>query len=498
MTSSDAPPPAPPTAPAPTLAAGHLHPALLFLRLLDGLRQAVLPAALGLLTQQAWLLAISGVVFVMTLGVAIVRYVTFRYRLTPDELITTEGILHRQERRIPVNRVQDLSFESTLLRRILGLVVVSVETASGQGAEARLDSLARRDADWLRAMLLRARGERTAQAQEQRELLLYRSTPGELSLLGLTNNRVGAILISLVGLGELASDFGFGGRLTGLLSGIVARLSALHWTLVAAVIGGLLFTALIGGWLIAVAGSFLMFSGFTLTLRGDVLQRRYGLLTTRAQSLPRRKVQRVLVEQTWLRRLFGLAILRADSAGSAMDPREEARGGLDVIAPLTTVAQADTLVPVLLPGLEPRALRWQRVSPRVVARVLLMGGVSSVALAVPAWLRLGPFGLVFLLGLPLSLTVGLLLYSNLAYARAEGHVAMRFGIAGRYRSLIPLRKVQAVILQAGPIERLFGLASLTVYVAGGSPTRLKDLPRDEAQGLLADLASHAASARFVW
>ena len=144
MTSSEPESPRPveaqPEEPAPRLiASGHLHPGMLFLRFLDGIRQSVLPVAIGLVSGQLWLLVLAGVYFVLALVYALARYLTFEYRLTEEELVTTEGILHRQERRIPVNRIQDLSFESTLVRRIFGLVVVSVETASSQGSEATLD-----------------------------------------------------------------------------------------------------------------------------------------------------------------------------------------------------------------------------------------------------------------------------------------------------------------------------------------------------------------------
>ncbi|MBZ0150110.1 MAG: PH domain-containing protein, partial [Planctomycetes bacterium] len=39
------------------------------------------------------------------------------YTLTSEELRVREGLLERQERRIPLDRIQDLGFESTLLRR---------------------------------------------------------------------------------------------------------------------------------------------------------------------------------------------------------------------------------------------------------------------------------------------------------------------------------------------------------------------------------------------
>jgi putative membrane protein len=94
--------------------------------------------------------------------------------------------------------------------------------------------------------------------------------------------------------------------------------------------------------------------------------------------------------------------------------------------------------------------------------------------------------------------MGVLAYHNLGYAEQGDHLGLRWGITGLYRALIPVRKVQAVVLRATPLDRSLGLAALTVYVAGGSPTTLRDLPRGEARQLQARLARRAAASRFVW
>jgi len=64
---------------------------------------------------------------------------------------------------------------------------------------------------------------------------------------------------------------------------------------------------------------------------------------------------------------------------------------------------------------------------------------------------------------------------------------------------VPTRRIQSVLLTAGPLQRLLGLATITVHVAGGSPTSLADLPRGDAEHLRARLASEAAvAARHEW
>jgi putative membrane protein len=505
MTSSEGelPPVEDASAPARVWAAGHLHPGMLFLRLFDGLRAAVLPVLVSIVARQTWLAAATLVFFVIGMMYVLARYLTFQYRLTGDELVTTEGLLYRQERRIPVNRIQDLSFESTLLRRVFGLVVVSVETASGQGAEARLDSLSRRHAAHLRDVLYALRASRhggTAPAAlpSANEWLVYRATAGELAVLGMTNNRLGAILLAIVGLLELADQAGLGGAVGGAFGAVGERLSRFGAPFMVVFVVAGLFLFVLAGWLVSVVASLVMFHGFTLTLREDVLHRRYGLITTRAQTLPRRKVQRVLLEQSLLRRLCGVVVVRADSAGSGSEERTATRSGRDVIVPLTRGRAGEEMLPALLPGFRGDTGGWRRVSPRIVLRIFLKG-VLLTALVLAVGLPLvGAVALAAVVILPIGWAIGFLSFDNLAWADAGDHVLFRWGIVGRYRAYVPLRKVQGVVLRAGPIERLLGLAQVTVYVAGGSPTTLANLARDQADWLLHSLAERAARSRFVW
>jgi putative membrane protein len=508
--------PAQEAAPVPesvVLAKGHLHPAILLLRLLDALRQAVLPVVFGI-TINPWLLIVAAVLFLLQLGYSVARYLTLEYTLTADELRVREGLLERQERRIPLDRIQDLGFESTILRRALGLVVVLVETASGRGVEARLDALSRADADHLREVLLAARS-RAAQKlaspdardeivdpaapplpapEPEPEWIVHQSTGGELLLRGLTDLRLSAFVVTGFAALQLADQLGFAVQLKGVASSFREWLGSFS-PLVLAIVLSLLFAAVMAfGIVTATLGNLVTFHGFTLTLRGTVLQRRFGLLTTRAKTLPRARIQRVTVEQPWLRRLLGLAVVKADSAGGSRVQGEDNSSGWDVVVPLTRLPAADALLPALLPGIEQEAFGWQRGSSRLVVRTSLQGVLLSAIAIAAAWPVAGTFALFGLLLIPLWAVLGMLVWRNLGWALGEHFFALRHGIVGSYHAYVPTTKVQAVVLQQSPFAQLLGLAELTIYVAGGSPTRLPDLTIGDARNLRNELARLAGIA----
>ena len=511
--------PAEPTAPAPVLARGHLHPAILLLRLVDALRQALFPVVFGLVLQQWLFVGIGGALFVLHLGYALARYLTLEFTLTGDELRVREGLLERQERRIPLDRIQDLGFESTLLRRALGLTVVLVETASGRGVEAQLDALSREQAEHLREVLLAARlrklpavaagagdaattaGAPTPLAPPplEPEWIVHRSSSWELTLRGLTDLRLSAFFVTGFAALQLADQLGLAARMAGAAQDARQWLAQFSPLVLGGILLGLLFVVMTFGVVTSTLGNLVQFHGFTLLLRGDVLQRRFGLLTTRQKTLPRTRIQRVTLEQPWLRRLLGVAVVKADSAGGSRSDGEDITSGWDVVVPLAKLEPAHALLPALLPGLEREAFAWGRGSPRLIVRTALQGVVLAAVAIAGLWPQTGSVSLLALLLVPLWALLGVLVWRNLGFGLGAGFLALQHGVLGRTIAYVPTAKVQAVVVRKGPLAQLLGLAELTVYVAGGSPTRLPDLTAGDARALAATIAARAAdAARADW
>jgi putative membrane protein len=497
-----------PATPAAVLAHGHLHPAILLLQLFTVLRGLFLPVLLGILVAP-WFLALAGLLLLLQMATALLRYVTLEYTLTEDELRVREGLLHRQERRIPLDRVQDLGFESSLLRRALGLVVVQVETASGQGVEVRLDALGVAAAEHLRAVLLAAR-DRAAGAPgaaataplpvlaaappRPPQWLVHRTSATWLWWRGVTDLRLSAFLVLGFSALELADRIGLRGSVRGVVRGASDWLGRLPPGLLAAMLVLALTVVLGFGIVTSTCSTFVQFFGFELWLSGDVLQRRYGLLTTRQKVLPRARIQRVTLEQPWLRWLAGWAVVKADSAGGSRAEGEDQAGGFDVVVPLAEVGAARLLLPALLPGFEREVLAYRSGSPRLVLRTALQGVVVAALLAALLVPGLGAAGWLAFALVPVAALLGVLVYRKLGYALGEAHVALRHGVFGLFHSFVPTAKVQAVVVRQGPLEQCLGVAALTVHVAGGSSTTLPHLLLADARELAAALAERAAVA----
>ena len=63
-------------------------------------------------------------------------YFSYRYQLRADEMVVRQGVLFRNERRIPYSRIQNVDLVQNPLHRIARVAVVRLETASGGKPEA--------------------------------------------------------------------------------------------------------------------------------------------------------------------------------------------------------------------------------------------------------------------------------------------------------------------------------------------------------------------------
>lgn len=64
-----------------------------------------------------------------------IRWQSITYTLTNQRILLESGILSRQEKVIPIDRVQDCSTRQSIVGRILGYGHVEIDAAGAQGAE---------------------------------------------------------------------------------------------------------------------------------------------------------------------------------------------------------------------------------------------------------------------------------------------------------------------------------------------------------------------------
>ncbi|HEX7087848.1 MAG TPA: PH domain-containing protein [Vicinamibacterales bacterium] len=514
-----------------------LHPLSILFALGDQLRAFALPAIALFFTAgskgwgwEVWTLPL----LIPSLVAAVLRYVSFRYRYEPGELVIRSGILFRNERHVPYARIQNLDAVQNVLHRLFGVVEVRVETGAGTEPEARMRVLPLSALQEMRAHVFGNRavepiveaapGETQASTAPAVRTLLH-LTPRELAICGLIQNKGGVLLAA--GLGLLwewnVADRMFGwlpipdwrpelperldpdrleavgrGALHDAIVAFTGAAGSLPLAILAAALFVLMLLALVR--LLSVVWTLVQLYDFRLTRTGEDLRTEYGLLTRVAATVPLRRVQTLTIREGVLHRLFGYTSVRVDSAGG--DGGETAANRA-WIAPIVRRAALPALVRGVLAGVDVDALDWQPVHPRAFARRLRRSVVLS-ALVLPA--VVGPLGwwalAIFAAAVAWSAVHARHWIAWLGWTGTDHIMAMRSGWLWRQITIAPLTKLQVISTHATPFDRRAGMATLRVDTAGAKDAThrivVPYLPADTAAGLQAVLTRHAAATEFAW
>lgn len=296
-----------------------LHSAAMLISALKSARQWASAAAIpgiavlfgGGLRPMTILLGVLGAV-ALVVGAAVWGFLSWRattYRVSRGALYVRRGVLQKSERTIPLDHVQSVDTVQGVIQRLFGVVELRVETAGGgvEESDASLAALSRGSAAELRRALEGGRAEPGEDEGAAGPREIRRLGTRDLLIAGATSGQIG-VALSVVAVGsQLFDEFFTEGFVRGLYESL-APSSVTALLTVALAIG--LFA-----WLLAIAGTVLAYSGFTLSRDEEFLYIRRGLLERREATIPLARIQAVQVVEGVLRQPFGLALLRVQSAG---------------------------------------------------------------------------------------------------------------------------------------------------------------------------------------
>ncbi len=160
--------------------------------------------------------------------------------------------------------------------------------------------------------------------------------------------------------------------------------------------------------------------------------------------------------------------------------------------------------PVTQPGdgsaepFDPEGVVWRSVSPRLatarrvtgcVPLVVLAAGCAGVGLVVPWQPLLVLAGVLLALAAWSWWLIGRQVPAW-GYAEREDDLLVRHGIAFRAIVVVPYGRMQYVDVQAGPVDRAFGIARVQLHTASAATdAAIPGLPPEEAARLRDRLAS---------
>lgn len=451
------------------------------------------------------------------IATSILRYISFRFWLGPDEMVIREGILRRNERHIPYARIQNIDRIQNLFHRLFKVAVVRLETASGGKPEAVISVLPLKTVEAMRDHVFRERIEKAAAAADDTADddagLLLKLPVKELAIFGAISNKGMVVVAAALGLAGQSGYFDNPEWVSDLLQSdiVTPQVSAsqlasgpsLLWLVGLAMLGLLAIIVLLR--IFSILWAILKFHGFRLDLLGDDLRAQYGLLTQVTATIPRHRIQLATVNLTPLHRWFGRASIQVDTAGGGgADPgRQGAVQERQWLAPVVLRQGALPLLRRAMPESLIERLDWQPISPRAWRRLFRRWlALLFVAVAIGLWLT-GPWGLVLaVFGLPLAFRHSRLYARRTGYALTPTAVLYRSGCWIRRVSIVPFGKIQTLLLRQTPFDRRNAMATVAVDTAGaslsGHRVAIAYLDLDMARQVIARLDLEAGRTAFRW
>lgn len=435
---------------------------------------------------------------VLGIGVLVWRTLTWlrtTYEIGADGLVVRSGILWRSTQVVPPQRVQQVEVRRQLRHRIAGLAAVRVGLAGAGGTgQVELDALSVDDAEQLGARLDRWRSHigglvsvdgalepgsplppppvGAAPVEPPRAILHIGL--GQLILAGLTSRSLWlAPFAALAGTVQLVTDVGLGEESTDAVAVGLAE-AAPAVSLVAIMVLALL-----------VASASMVFTHYDLVVHrsGDDLVVRRGLLEQRSVSVPRRRVQYVVLADNLVRRRLGLASIDARTAdlGGGGDDASTSSASI----PIGDRRDIEGLIGEFLPDLTMPSTRRHplgAVRRSIVRRSVRIVPVAAlVGVLVAGW---AGAAVAAAIGLVVGVVSGWLAGRRLRSGWNEQVIVAEAGVVVWRRAVVPVTRAQSVSVLQDPFQRRLGLATVRLDVAGApGGIELRDLSVDAAREL---------------
>lgn len=429
-----------------------------------------------------FLMAIMGLV-VLVIAYEYLYWKNFAYTVEQDGLKIVSGVISKNDRDIPLKRIQNIDINRNILQRILGIAKADIETAGGGGTEASLKYVEYEDAQRLQKDIRELKNRRksdTADKDSKKERGDFVLSDKDLTVLSLAS---AADIRLLIGAAFLISFLA--GSVTSQLEGFMTQATGTA----AIILFGILMASV--AWLSSAASKFIEYYDFRLSFHENALEYERGLFNRASGTIPEEKIQDIIIEENVVQRYFGYASLQVETAGYSVQQGETDTGSETVI-PLAKRREVEKFAQEIGGYTSPEFERiGEGARKRYFRRYLFSGlliGVFTLAL-----------GLTFDLSWPIYIPAVLLVLSSkkaaelrwksIGYYLDDKRVFTRKGFWNRKTYVIPYFRIQNLIQTQTIFQRRWNQSTLLLDTAGSTRSypQIIDMDSENAEILRSEL-----------
>lgn len=413
-----------------------------------------------------WLI-IGGGFILFVLIKTLLDYWFMTFSIQQGQLVIRKGVFTKKIITIPLERIQAVHLEQSLLHTLTQTYKLIIDTAGTDEEEIKIYAIAAAKATDLRYILLNNIQDTDIhqavnRVSQNNYKLISRLGIGKLMKLSLSANHLETMaLLFLFAIGKYEDIKPLINKIP-LLKQLQTYSDTVQftWTVVAS----LVILTLLLTMLFSIIRTFIRFYDYTVRMDGKGFHIRWGLIQIRQKMVPFNKIQIISWKSNLIRRLIGLSLLNLKVTGQ-LDNKTKLR--LEI--PATSEEQVNSIVHAYQPLLPSAGqITGNKIhAAYIIHRVFFIVLPFLLLVSVLLLLQWGSNGLWVLLWWPFSIGKNWWYCYNFRYWVSETGLQKYTGTFGKNEMLLNWKHVQYVQLRQTLYQKRKGLATLILHTAGG-------------------------------
>jgi putative membrane protein len=397
----------------------------------------------------------------------ILKWYFYRYEIVGDSIVVHEGVFVKKQRTVALDRIHNQKSNTTFVHKWFGLTSLTLETGtSGENAAFHFPVITEVEKERILLHLEQKQdtfedvaGEVLEKSPER--TIHFRSTKKDLIKASFTSFSFLAIFPILTAIYFNLDDFF---QIEKTAKNALDYLLGNDWMLIVILVIALALSVLIG-----FIQTSIKYGNYVIS---DDMERIYidkGVGKFVSFSIQKHKVQGVIVEQTILKRLLGLASIKLISAGGSKEEDEETSS----LYPFMPKQEAYRVLQTILPTYQidelmkrfPIKVLWLKLLHPYYVTILVIIGLMIFK---KEWLWVA--AIVF----GLSIIFRILDYWFTSYIRHGNTVQIRKGGLTNETFVTHRERIQQITVKHSWLQRKFGVATL-IFTNKSKPLHVSEL-----------------------
>jgi putative membrane protein len=436
-----------------------------------------------------YVISVIGAALIVTAVIAYLKFYNFTFFLDEEneEFVIRKGILNKSRIAIPLDKIQQVNINQSLIQKFIGVHSLEVDTAGSSKKEVAIKAITHDLALSLKERLLESEKNYTGETEATDNARRVAAHPfisisfASLLKTGITSNyaRSFALLFAFViTVYQNIEDYfeGEGYENDPLDEYINAEVLLKFATFIALAV--IVLTLLVN-----LSRTILKYYGYTITRQNKSLLLSYGLLNTKNTIIRPEKVQIVAVGRNFFQRKMDIQDVRIRQASNNDDAKEEQKEAIEI--PGCSEAEKNELLTFLLgnipqkgEGLKPNIRKVILNTVRFIIFPLAVYFVFAI------WFYGELFEYIVFMPLYLAFITSMIYfgYRNSRLYSAKDFIIKQSGAWDVDNEFLAPHKIQAIRLTQYFWQKKANLGAVKLYTAGGDLsfsvadyTRLKEL-----------------------